>query len=399
MPQNIGDNRIDEDGIARISKKDANRLRRHLVEFGDIVYSRRGDVERRALVREREVGWLCGTGCMKVRLGKNGPDPRFAFYCLGHPSIRAWIVRHAHGATMANLNTSILSACPFVMPPLSEQRAIAHILGTLDDKIELNRRMSATLEAMARALFKSWFVDFDPVRAKAEGRDRSLPPPLADLFPARLVDSELGATPEGWNSTTFGDTVRVSRDQENPLAAPDLDFVHFSIPAFDEGGPRVELGAEIKSLKFRVSPEAVLVSKLNPEIERVWLVDLKPEDRAVCSTEFLVLQPRSPFGRAYIYCLARSPMFRIQIESMVTGTSKSHQRAPAASILGINVVGPASPPAELFERVAGPLLARTLNLRRESRVLAALRDALLPKLISGKIRVNMTERIAERATS
>ncbi len=84
------------------------------------------------------------------------------------------------------------------LPPLAEQRAIAHILGTLDDKIELNRRMSETLEAMARALFKSWFVDFDPVRAKAEGRDPGLPPPLADLFPDRLVDSELGEMPEGW---------------------------------------------------------------------------------------------------------------------------------------------------------------------------------------------------------
>ena len=90
------------------------------------------------------------------------------------------------------------------MPPLPEQRAIAHILGTLDDKIELNRRMNETLEAMARALFKSWFVDFDPVRAKAEGRDPGLPKPLADLFPACLVDSELGEIPEGWEVGLFG---------------------------------------------------------------------------------------------------------------------------------------------------------------------------------------------------
>src|SRR6266568_2148254 len=117
---------------------------------------------------------------------------------LGHPSVREWVVRHAHGATMPNLNTSILAACPFLVPPKNEQRAIAHILGRLDDKIELNRRMNETLEAMARALFKSWFVDFDPVRAKAEGRHPDLPKPLADLFPDRFEDSELGETPEGW---------------------------------------------------------------------------------------------------------------------------------------------------------------------------------------------------------
>ena len=103
-----------------------------------------------------------------------------------------------HGACPRHQQSRSASSLDCPLPPLAEQRAIAHILGTLDDKIELNRRMNETLEAMARALFKSWFVDFDPVRAKAEGRDPGLPKPLADLFPARLVDSELGEIPEGW---------------------------------------------------------------------------------------------------------------------------------------------------------------------------------------------------------
>ena len=130
MPQNIGDNRISETGIARITLDDATRLSRYLVRQGDIVYSRRGDVEKRALIRANEDGWLCGTGCLRVRLGNNGANPSYASYYLGHPSVREWIVRHAHGATMPNLNTSILSSCPFVIPPPAEQRAIAYILGT-----------------------------------------------------------------------------------------------------------------------------------------------------------------------------------------------------------------------------------------------------------------------------
>ena len=143
-------------------------------------------------------------------------------------------------------------------------------LGTLDDKIELNRRMNETLEAMARALFKSWFVDFDPVRAKTEGRDPGLPKPLADLFPTRLVDSDLGEIPDGWEVGRFGDVVEQLRDQENPLSFPDALFHHFSIPAFDEGQwPKQELGVSIKSQKSRVPPGTVLLSKLNPEIERV----------------------------------------------------------------------------------------------------------------------------------
>ena len=198
MPQNIGDNQIDLDGIARIKKEDADRLSRYLVREGDIVYSRRGDVRRRALIRSPEDGWLCGTGCIRVRVDPKQVNSKYASYCLGHPTIRDWIVRHAHGATMPNLNTSILSECPFVVPPICEQRAIAGILGSLDDKTELNRRMNETLEAMARALFKSWFVDFDPVRAKMEGRETGLPGHVDRLFPSRMVDSPSGKIPHGW---------------------------------------------------------------------------------------------------------------------------------------------------------------------------------------------------------
>src|SRR5437016_901661 len=184
MPQNIGDNRVIEDSIARINLADAKRLSRYLVREGDIVYSRRGDVEKRALIQVKETGWLCGTGCLRIRFGREDKvDPSYASYYLGHPNVREWIVRHAHGATMPNLNTAILSSLPFVVPPLADQHVIAHILGTLDNKIELNRRMNETLKAMARAIFKSWFVDFDSVCAKAEGRDPGLPKHIADLFP------------------------------------------------------------------------------------------------------------------------------------------------------------------------------------------------------------------------
>ncbi|MCL4686160.1 restriction endonuclease subunit S, partial [Myxococcota bacterium] len=305
---------------------------------------------------------------------------------------------HAIGATMPNLNEGIIRSFPLHLPSPPEQRAIAHILGTLDDKIELNRRMNETLEAIARALFKSWFVDFDPVRAKAEGRDPGLPQPLADLFPARLVDSELGEIPEGWDAGCFGDVIEQLRDNEKPLASPDAIYRHFSIPAFDAGQwPKTESGESIKSQKSRVPPGAVLLSKLNPEIERVWLVDVQRDDRAVCSTEFVVLRPRPPYGRSYAYCLARSPVFRQELEGLVTGTSKSHQRAQAGAILGLSVVRPADPLARAFGRLSEPLLARTLECRRESYTLAALRNALLPKLISGDLRIPGAEGLVARA--
>jgi len=202
MPTNIGDNRIVEEGIVRVSEEDASRLVQHRVRTGDIIYSRRGDVEKRALIREDEQGWLCGTGCLKVRVGSGIVDPLFASLFLGHPSIREWISRHAVGVTMPNLNTSIMNAVPFALPPLVEQKAIAKVLGALDDKVELNRRMNATLEAMARALFQSWFVDFDPVRAKLDGRRppaSGIEAAAAALFPDRFQESELGRIPSGWD--------------------------------------------------------------------------------------------------------------------------------------------------------------------------------------------------------
>ena len=301
-----------------------------------------------------------------------------------------------HGT--GRLNSDELKALDIVLPPEAEQCAIAHILGTLDDKIELNRRMNETLEAMARALFKSWFVDFDPVRVKADGKDTGLPKSIADLFPSRLVDSELGEIPEGWKVGHFDDVVDHLRDPENPLLSPDVLFHHFSIPAFDEGQtPKLEYGESIKSLKSRVPAGIVLLSKLNPEIERVWLVDVGLADRAVCSTEFLVLNPRPSFTRSFVYCLMRSSFFRQQIEGLVTGTSKSHQRAQVESVLNLPVVISPSSIVAAFDRTSESLLARTLECRRESRGLATLRDTLLPKLISGELRVKDAERfVGER---
>jgi type I restriction enzyme S subunit len=136
-------------------------------------------------------------------IGFHGNDERFAYYFLKQFDFRGF----NSGSAQPSLNRNFVHPVPVKVPPVPEQRAIAHVLGTLDDKIELNRRMNETLEAMARALFKSWFVDLDLVRAKAEGRDPGFPKPLADLFPARLVDSELGEIPEGWEVGVLGNAL------------------------------------------------------------------------------------------------------------------------------------------------------------------------------------------------
>ena len=160
MPQNIGDNVIDDSGIARITESDAERLSKYRLRPGDIVYSRRGDVEKRALVRQANDGWLCGTGCLRVSFGENSPhDPAFISYLLGTADSREWIVRHAVGATMPNLNTAILSGVPVSVPEPAEQRAIAEVLGALDDKIAANTKLIETTNRLARLVYTSMLSD------------------------------------------------------------------------------------------------------------------------------------------------------------------------------------------------------------------------------------------------
>jgi type I restriction enzyme S subunit len=155
MPANIGENVIVEEGIARVAESDVERLAKHRLRTGDIVYSRRGDVERRALVREENDGWLCGTGCLRVRFGdQSDVRSEFVSYLLGDEGPREWIVRHAVGATMLNLNTSILAGVPLTVPDPPTQQAIVDVLRALDDKIAANNKLAATADELGLSLVR-----------------------------------------------------------------------------------------------------------------------------------------------------------------------------------------------------------------------------------------------------
>lgn len=290
----------------------------------------------------------------------------------------------AAGSVFPNVSTRQLANIKWPDISLTQQRSIARILGTLDDKIELNRQMNETLEETAKTLFKSWFIDFDPVRAKQEDRQPLLPAHIADLFPGRLADSELGPIPEGWRIGRLSELAEHLRDTVDPRKLPQTIFSHFSIPAFDSGQiPIREQGSSIKSQKTVVRPGVLLISKLNPTTERVWLIDMRHNEQAICSTEFLVLLPESPSNLSYMYCLACSMPFRESLVSLVTGTSKSHQRAPVKAILSMKILAPPKHIITAFDDHVRPVLRRILTTRSESAYLADSRQHLLPKLISG----------------
>jgi type I restriction enzyme, S subunit len=284
-----------------------------------------------------------------------GNDTRFTYYFLRSIDFS----RYNSGSAQASLNRNFIYPIRVCVPEPREQHAIASVLGSLDDKIELNRRMNETLEALAQSLFKSWFVD-----------------------PSQL------SLPKGWREGKVSDLATLSRDGMNPGEFPDEIFDHYSLPAFDEGRtPKPERGQTIMSNKFIVPSNCVMVSKLNPRIPRIWLPDLCGQNRAVCSTEFLVATPKPGVSREFLYCLFINETFASVFTTMVTGTSGSHQRVRSESLLNMDTPLSPEPLIRRFTETVAPMLKRISKNIHESRTLAALRDALLPKLLSGELRV------------
>ena len=246
----------------------------------------------------------CNQACCAMIVDPGQADYRYLFYQLLH--VRPRIKSLSTGAAQQNLSGQLIKSLKFPFPALSEQRAIAHILGTLDDKIELNRRTNATLEAMARALFRSWFVDFDPVRAKMEGRDTGLPKDIADLFPDRLVDSGLGEIPEGWVPGALGDIVSLNPESwgagDPPKAVAYVDLTNTKWGCIE----RVEAypWEQAPSRARRVLRKGdTIVATVRPGNGSFALID---EDGLTGSTGFAVLRPRRIRDRELVWCAATS---------------------------------------------------------------------------------------------
>lgn len=398
MPVNIGDGRIHEEGIARITEADAVRLSRHRVQAGDIIYSRRGDVERCALVRPEQEGWLCGTGCLKVRFGNGGLLPRFAAYYLSHASVKAWIVRHAVGATMPNLNTGIMEALPVVVPAREVQQRIIHVLGTFDDKIDVNRRMTRTLERMAAAVFKSWFIDFDPVRAKADRSDTGLPSALSELFPNSLEESALGLIPAGWAVRTLDEVATVNaRSISKGYGHTQIRYVDISsvnAGTLTEVTPYAFDNAPSRARRLVQSGDTIW-SCVRPNRKAYLFID-SPEENLVVSTGFAVLTPRE-VPSSYLYQWVTTQAFVDYLTAYATGAA--YPAVKADTFEDARMLLPPKPVLDAFHEIVGPIRSRIAHNERQNRRLAGLRDVLLPKLFSGELELPEAIDAAEEATA
>ena len=244
------------------------------------------------------------------------------------PFLNDWIVYYFKkldvfpyitGAVQPKLNQENLKLIKIKIPDFSEAKKIVSILSTLDEKIELNRQTNTTLEAIAQAIFKEWFVDFNFPGATGE-----------------MVESELGLIPKGWRVGRLGELIEISNETVKPMNSPELLFSHYSIPSYDDGlNPIIEAGSAILSNKYLVKEKSILVSKLNPRIPRIWAINQVENENSICSTEFQVFLPIKHFyySFSYFYLIQQST-----IDTMVskaTGTSSSHQRINPNDILEI----------------------------------------------------------------
>ena len=301
------------------------------------------------------------------------------------------LVQTASGTKILHTAPGRIEAYELDLPPLARQRRIADILGTLDHKIELNRRTNETLEAIARALFKSWFVDFGPVRAKAERRDPGLPSRLADMFPESFDGSELGEIPTGWRAGVLADLAEHPRRGVQPdLVDPSTLYVGLEhMPrgrmVLDDWGGAGAL--ESGKLKFRRGE--ILFGKLRPYFHKVGVAPID----GICSTDIVVIRPRTDPAFGLVLGIVSSDAFVDYAAAGSTGT-----RMPRTNWAEMAHFPCAIPPDQVmgsFTDQVRPAIDRVLGSIHESRALSALRDSLLPKLISGALNLKNVERLLE----
>ena len=323
--------------------------------------------------------------------GNDKADTRFLMYALQNADISGYLT----GAVMPKLTQGNLNRIEISHPCVTEQRAIAHILGTLDDKIELNRRRNQTLEAMARALFKDWFIDFGPVRAKMEGREPYLPADLWKLFPGRLDDE---GKPEGWEIVPASDLIQFNPTEplRKGTPAPYLDMA--SLPTSGSWSEPPVIRGFGSGMRFRNGD--TLLARITPCLEngKTAFVQCLPDNTVGWgSTEYIVMRPKAPVPAGYAYLLAREDAFREHAIRSMTGTS-GRQRAQGDSVATFKLASPLDKNLwHAFEKQVSPKFEGIKSNAKASETLSALRDTLLPKLISGELRIADAEKFIEAA--
>lgn len=362
MPVNIGTKlNIVPEKLVFITEADAKRLGKYLVQENDIVYSRRGDVEKCAFITAKESGWLCGTGCLRVRVVSSSLDPKFCAYQLSTDDIRSWVSSNAVGTTMPNLNSTILKSLPLSVPPLPEQKAIASVLSSLDDKINLLHRQNKTLEAMAETLFRQWFIE----EVKEDWEDKQL---------GTLLTVKRGGSPRPIQDYLSDSGYRWLKISD--VTSLNSPFVFKIKEHIKEEG--------LSKTTLLQAGKLVLSNSATPAIPKILMVD-------TCIHDGWLHFPVSSYSNEYLYLLFN----HIRPELLQLGNGSIFTNLKTDILKEYVVKHPDEATLLKFQTAIEPIFTKLLENAKQIQTLENLRDTLLPKLMSGEVRIQYeTEEVA-----
>jgi type I restriction enzyme S subunit len=395
---NISDTKTLVGEFVFISEEKADELASCNVYDGDLVFPHRGLIGEVGLLTGTNERYVLSTSLMRLTPNRRIASPAFLFYFFRSPSGRHELLKNASQVGTPGIATPLTSlrSIRVPVPPIAEQESIARFLGALDDKIDLNRRTNETLESIARATFKSWFVDFDPVRAKAEGRQPAgMDAETAALFPTRMKPSPIGPVPTNWHVRPLPQVISVNppRSISTGTSAPYLDMQNAPTRGHRPDYWTVRLFGS--GVKFQNGD--TLLARITPCLEngKTAYVDFLSEGQIGWgSTEYIVLRSIPPLPLEYSYYLARDEDFRAFAIQNMTGTS-GRQRVPSSCFDQYLMVVSGSAVAERFGTIARSFMPKISANSEQNQTLASIRDALLPKLLSGELRIRDAEKMVE----
>lgn len=364
--ESLGNSRnIDRSKFAFISEQTHEKLKRSQIEKNDILFSMAGMfLGKTGIVTDDLVPANTNQAVAIIRIDTEKANHEYVYYYLNQRSVVQAVNASSAQSAQPNINLKQIGQIEIDLPERKLQDKIVSILSAIDFKIEKNNQINENLEQQARAIFQAWFIDYEPFG---------------------------GVAPSAWHPSTLGQIAELKTDSWSPAKNPDVMVEHYSIPAFDEQHyPVFEIAAGIKSNKYILNSNSVMISKLNPDTKRIWR-PLCLSAHSVCSTEFIVYEAKKQEQRDYIYSILDSTPFLNYLCSHTTGSTNSRQRATPKSTLDFTLCLPSDSIIEDFCQIVTPMYDLIASNIVENQSLAKTRDSLLPRLMSGEIDVSTVQ--------
>ena len=344
MPKDIIAGNIEEASIARVEQHHIDRLSRHMISYGDILYARRGDVGKCAFTKQNQEGWLCGTGCLRVTINPDMANPKFVFFQLQKQETLGWITNHAIGSTMLNLNTTILSNAPVEIPSLRIQNRIVEILSRYDSLIENYQKQIKLLEEAAQRLYKEWFIDLH--------------------FPGHENTNIIDGVPEGWEKKSITDVLEIKYGKDHKL------LKEGTIPVYGTGGIMRYVEKSLFTGESVLIPRKGSLNNIMLVGGTFWTID----------TMFYSIPKENNVAKIVYFYLKGVDMYSFNIGAAVPSMTVN-------ILSGMKLLVPNEDVKNKFEMIVSKYFIRIHSLQSQLRLLTEARDRLLPKLMSGEITV------------